>query len=72
MTLRCCRSEPRCRACPLVLDRELRDVRALGSRDAVRDMPPHLAGLPECLHKYAPLLAEQPAKEEAFGGEGAA
>jgi hypothetical protein len=29
-------------------------VRALGDRDA--GLPPHLAGVPACLHKYEPLL----------------
>lgn len=36
-------------------------MRALADRDA--NLPPHLAGVPACLHKYEPLLrraAERP------------
>ncbi len=40
-----------------MLSKELRDLRELG-RGAAGELPPHLAGLPECLQKYAPLFAE--------------
>ena len=33
---------------------ELRDVQALADRDA--KLPPHLTGVPACLHKYEPLF----------------
>lgn len=52
----CCRSEPRCKACPIMFHKELREVRELVSAEASRAVPPHLAGLPECLHKYGPLF----------------
>jgi hypothetical protein len=58
--MRCCRSEPRCRACPLMLHKELRDVRALGSPSLPAELSPHLADLPQCLHKYGPLFADSP------------
>ena len=48
---RCCGSMPRCRTCPVRL---VADVRAL-TQDG-RPLPDHLAGVPECLHKYEPLL----------------
>ena len=63
MKKRCCRSEPRCRACPFVLKTELRDVRALAQEGAF-GVPSHLAGLPPCLHKYGPLLSEPPMQEQ--------
>ena len=50
---------PRCRACPVTLAAELRAV--LPGRDPA---PPHLAGLPRCLHKYEPLFR----RENAGGG----
>lgn len=59
MRMRCCRSEPRCRACPIMLHKELKDVRGLGLPPAGLELPPHLAGLPDCLHKYGPLFVEQ-------------
>jgi hypothetical protein len=46
-----------------MLHKEVRDVRALGARSPMPGLPPHLAGLPECLHKYAPLFAEREAAE---------
>ena len=52
-----------------MLNKELRDVRELGLPPAALELPRHLAGLPECLHKSGPLFAEQlrepPAPEEA-------
>jgi hypothetical protein len=51
---KCCRSQPRCRSCPVTLATEVREVRELARRGL--DAPPHLAGVPECLHKYEPLL----------------
>ena len=65
MRTRCCRSEPRCKACPIMLNKELRDVRELGLREPGDDLPPHLAGLPACLHKYAPLLAAHLRQQQA-------
>lgn len=66
---RCCRTTPRCRTCPLRFAAELRDVQALADRDA--GLPPHLTGVPACLHKYEPLLrrlaqppGDQPAPDE--------
>lgn len=66
MRIRCCRSEPRCRACPIMLSKELRDVRGLAGGPEV-ELPPHLAGLPACLHKYGPLFAEQMRQEDESG-----
>ena len=48
---RCCGSEPRCRTCPVRLAAELR-----AALPQAADVPPHLAGLPRCLHKYEPLF----------------
>jgi hypothetical protein len=62
---RCCRSRPRCRACPLTLMIELREVRQLAVR-AETELPPHLAGVPRSLHKYEPLLRKS---WEARAGE---
>jgi hypothetical protein len=53
---RCCRSEPRCRTCPLRFAAELREVNALANGAVRKDLPPHLADVPACLHKYEPLL----------------
>ena len=64
MRKRCCRSEPRCRACPVRFNQELRDVRGLGLQVPYDELPPHLAGLPACLHKYAPLLAAPVLEQE--------
>jgi hypothetical protein len=60
---KCCRSTPRCRSCPVTLAAEIREVRALGSRDL--QVPAHLAGVPECLHKYEPLLRQSWEKRTA-------
>jgi hypothetical protein len=49
--MRCCGSEPRCRTCPVRLAAELR-----ASLPQADDVPPHLADLPRCLHKYEPLF----------------
>ncbi len=62
--MRCCRSEPRCRACPLLLAKEMRELRELAAPE-VDGVPPHLAGVPACLHKYEPLLRE--AREQRAG-----
>lgn len=51
--MRCCRSDPRCKACPIRLHRELRE---LSTQAAGAVAPAHLAGVPECLHKYGPLF----------------
>jgi len=69
MRKRCCRSEPRCRACPIRLNMELRDVRGLGPGRPRTELPAHLAGLPQCLYKYGPLFAEPPAAPEVARGE---
>ena len=61
---KCCRSTPRCRACPVVLAAELAAM--LPTAEAV---PPHLAGLPACLHKYEPLFRRA---AEQDGGRAAA
>jgi hypothetical protein len=57
---------------------EVREVRELAAR--ALDVPPHLAGVPECLHKYEPLLkrswdkriAEERAAKEKLAREHAA
>jgi hypothetical protein len=54
---KCCRSTPRCRRCPVLLVVERRaTVAMVTSLQGGGDLPPHLQGLPECLHKYEPLL----------------
>jgi hypothetical protein len=45
-------------------------VRELGARAFGADAPPHLAGVPECLHKYEPLLRRD--WEREAGGEAVA
>jgi hypothetical protein len=42
-----------------MLNKELRDVRELALPVAQPDLPPHLAGLPDCLYKYGPLFERQ-------------
>ncbi len=54
---KCCRAVPRCRSCPVTLRSELADVRQQLTSAATKD-PPHLAGIPRCLHKYEPLFRE--------------
>jgi hypothetical protein len=57
---RCCRSQPRCRTCPLRFVTEMREAEALAAGPAARrDLPAHLADVPPCLHKYEPLLRNQ-------------
>ena len=51
---RCCRSTPRCRTCPLRFATELREIQA--ALDGGAPLPPHLDGVPPCLHKYEPLF----------------
>jgi hypothetical protein len=70
---KCCRSTPRCRSCPVTLAAEVQEVRELARRGL--DVPPHLAGVPECLHKYEPLLRrswEERVAEERAAKERAA
>jgi adenine-specific DNA glycosylase len=55
LNARCCRSTPRCRSCPLRFASELRQVQARAS-GIDPSVPPHLAGVPACLHKYEPLF----------------
>jgi hypothetical protein len=60
---RCCRSEPRCRTCPLRFVTEMRQAEALANGTAApRDLPQHLADVPACLHKYEPLLRRAEAR----------
>jgi hypothetical protein len=54
-----------------MLAKELRDLRQLGSPLAQAAIPPHLAGLPKCLHKYGPLFQPQ-LEEHAAAGEATA
>jgi hypothetical protein len=51
---RCCRATPRCRSCPLRFAEELRQLQA--RLDPQHAVPPHLADVPPCLHKYEPLF----------------
>jgi hypothetical protein len=51
---RCCRATPRCRSCPLRFAAELRELQARLAPPP--DLPPHLADVPACLHKYEPLF----------------
>jgi hypothetical protein len=39
---------------------ELRDAEALANGTSMKDLPPHLADVPACLHKYEPLLRTSP------------
>jgi hypothetical protein len=50
---KCCRSNPRCKRCPVVLAQDRRAVLQLVGR---ADVPAHLEGVPECLHRFEPLL----------------
>jgi hypothetical protein len=60
---RCCRSEPRCRTCPLRFVTEMREAEAVANGTAGRKgMPSHLADVPPCLHKYEPLLRRAEAR----------
>jgi hypothetical protein len=47
-----------------MLHKELRDMRELGVATAGAPLPAHLAGLPECLHKYGPLFEQLAAQQE--------
>jgi hypothetical protein len=47
-------------------------MRSLGVPSVSLDGPGHLAGLPECLHKYGPLFAEQLAQPRTSDEAGAA
>ena len=55
-----------------MLHKELRDVREFGLGGLAPDLPPHLAGLPECLHKYGALFANAGAAAEVPREETAA
>jgi hypothetical protein len=63
---RCCRSTPRCRTCPLRFATELREVQARANPDAL--LPPHLVGVPACLHKYEPLFKRAVEAERSAAG----
>jgi hypothetical protein len=52
---KCCRSTPRCRDCPVRTAAEHEFLRSLGLAPE-SSLPPHLEGVPPCLHKYEPLL----------------
>jgi hypothetical protein len=54
---KCCRSTPRCRRCPVLFAADRRETLSLvESLQGGGDLPPHLEGVPACLHKYEPLL----------------
>jgi hypothetical protein len=55
VTVKCCRSDPRCRNCPARRIEDERLLSALGIEPGPR-LPAHLSGLPASLHKYEPLL----------------
>jgi hypothetical protein len=55
VTVKCCRSNPRCRNCPAHRIEDERLLRALGVEPGPW-LPAHLSGLPASLHKYEPLL----------------
>jgi hypothetical protein len=65
---RCCRSVPRCRRCPVLLAAELRGLRSLDRSPAEAGLPPHLAGVPACLHRYEPLLRRAWEERQATTG----
>jgi hypothetical protein len=48
---------PRCRDCPARRIADERILRALGI-PVEAPLPPHLQGVPRCLHKYEPLLRQ--------------
>jgi hypothetical protein len=58
---KCCQSTPRCKRCPVVLAQDRRAVAAL----AAPALPPHLEGVPECLHRFEPLLRRSWEEREA-------
>jgi hypothetical protein len=39
---------------------ELREAEAIANGSPRKDLPPHLADVPACLHKYEPLLRTNP------------
>ena len=59
---KCCRSTPRCRSCPLRHKQLLSEITALVTPP---QLPPHLVGVPSCLHKYEPLLRRTYDEREA-------
>lgn len=59
---KCCRTAPRCRSCPLRRKEQLSELVALVTPP---ELPPHLVGVPNCLHKYEPLLRRTYAEREA-------
>lgn len=58
---KCCRATPRCKRCPVVL---AADRRAVDELVALR-VPPHLQGVPECLHRFEPVLRRAWEEREA-------
>jgi len=52
---KCCRSTPRCRDCPVRKAAGDEVLHSVGLAPAA-PLPPHLEGVPRCLHKYEPLL----------------
>ena len=67
MTVKCCRSDPRCRNCPARRIEDERLLRALGIEPGPR-LPAHLSGLPASLHKYEPLLRKAWVERVEDGG----
>jgi hypothetical protein len=55
VSLKCCRSTPRCRDCPARRPGDDEALLALGMAPSPR-LPAHLRGVPPSLHKYEPLL----------------
>jgi hypothetical protein len=66
---KCCRSEPRCRSCPLRLAEERKALLNTGPQGLVEPLPDHLAGVPACLHKYEPLLQKAWLEREAAAAD---
>jgi hypothetical protein len=55
VTVKCCRSTPRCRDCPARRIGHDELLLALGIQPQ-KPLPAHLEGVPPSLHKYEPLL----------------
>jgi hypothetical protein len=55
---RCCQSTPRCASCPVWRAADLLELRQLG--EGAPDLPPHLGGIPVCLHKYEAMFRPEP------------
>jgi hypothetical protein len=56
---KCCRTTPRCRRCPVLLAAERRStIQMVATLQGGGNVPSHLEGVPECLHKYEPLFRQ--------------